>query len=286
MHTLPRDRLQVLVLDPAEDRDRLGSRYCAGGYLHQVIDAKHGPLFAGPQWPVEMPDVFHGQGAPEAFNGYPGAEAVSVGAEAWVIGVGLVRRSGGEPFQPRTSREVTRFAAWDVQATRLSVTMGAQQSFGDWACRLRKTIAVSGRTVRSETALACTGAAPLPVRWFAHPFFPLPAGRRLFRANIAFTVPESSGFERNSEGWICRRSGHDWQAGCFVQLGYDAAAARGLELDQMHPLVGRVTVRTDFAPASFPIWGNDRTFSFEPYWERTLAPGESAEWAIEYAFPA
>ena len=287
MYILEGDRLTVLVLDPAADRDRLGSRYCAGGSIHQVIDATRGPLLAGPQWPAERPDVFHGQGAPEAFNGFPGAESVRPGEEAWVIGVGLVRRSGEGPFQPRTSREVTRPAAWDVRAAERSVTMGVQQSFGDWSCRLRKTVAVSGRTVRSETAIACAGAAALPVRWFAHPFFPPPArpGGRLFRANIDFGVPENPGFAKDADGWICRKDGHAWEAGCFVELAYDPSASRALRVEQSHPVVGTVTVRADFAPTSFPIWGNDRTFSFEPYWERTLAPGESAEWAIEYTFP-
>jgi hypothetical protein len=179
---------------------------------------------------------------------------------------------------------VTHFAAWDVSAARRSVTMGLQQGFGPWGCRLRKTVTVSGRTVRSETEVACTGAAPLPVRWFAHPFFPPDARGPLFRANIDFDVPENPGFEKSSDGWICRRAGHDWEAGCFVQLAYDPTASRPLELVQTHPLIGRVKVRADFTPTSFPIWGNDRTFSFEPYWERTLPAGESARWAIEYAF--
>jgi hypothetical protein len=41
---------------------------------------------------------------------------------------------------------------------------------------------------------------------------------------------------------------------------------------------------TDFLPSFLPIWGNDRTFSFEPYFEKELAPGEGAEWNIEYRF--
>ncbi len=128
------------------------------------------------------------------------------------------------------------------------------------------------------------GAAALPVRWFAHPFFPIPAGRRLFRANIPFAVPESPGFDRDGDGWVCRKQGHAWEDGCFCPLEYDAAAAPPLEIEQEHPLVGSVVARADFAPTSFPIWGNDRTFSFEPYWEHAIAPGQSAAWAIEYVF--
>lgn len=284
MHSLEGDRLEVQVLDTVADRGRLGSRYCAGGYICQVIDSRHGPLLAGPQWPAQSPDVFHGQGAPEAFNGFPGCEGVPVGGEVGVMGVGMVRRSGAEPFAPRTSREVTAWARWSLEAGPSALSMATEQRYGEWAYRLAKTVRVSGRTVRCETAMTNLGGSPLPVRWFAHPFFPVPAGRRLFRSNTAFTVPDSPGFELDGEGWMCRKPGHDWAAGCFCPLAFDPAAASPLELQQVHPLAGGVTVRTDFAPTSFPIWGNDRTFSVEPYWEHSIALGRSAAWAIEYRF--
>jgi hypothetical protein len=284
MHTLCGDRLEVQVLDPAADRGRLGSRYCTGGYIHQVTDRRHGPLLAGPQWPAERPDVFHGQGAPEAFNGFPGAESVPAGGLVGVIGVGMVQRATAEPFQPRTSREVAAWVDWDASVEAQAITMRTEQRYGEWAYRLTKAVRVSGRSVRSETAMANLGPSPLPVRWFAHPFFPIPGGRRLLRSNLASAVPESPGFEADSSGWVCRKPGHDWAAGCFCPLALDPAPARPLELEQEHPLVGRVLVRADFAPTSFPIWGNDRTFSFEPYWEHAIAAGQSAAWAIEYAF--
>jgi hypothetical protein len=287
MHVLRGERLEVQVLDPRADRGRLGSRYCTGGYIVQVTDGRHGSLLAGPQWPAEAPDVFHGQGAPEAFNGFPGAEGVPPGGEVGVMGVGMVRRASAEPFQPRTSRDVSRWVEWSVNAGPAEISMSAEQRYGEWAYRLAKTVRVSVRTVRSQSSMENLGRSPLPVRWFAHPFFPLPAGRRLFRSNIPFTLPASPGspgFDRDSQGWFCRREDHDWPAGCFCQLGFDPAASRPLELEQEHPLVGRVTVRTDFAPTSFPIWGNDRTFSVEPYWEHTIEPGGRAGWAIEYTF--
>ncbi len=284
MHALCGERLQVLVLDPVADRERLGSRYCAGGYIHQVIDARRGPLLAGPQWPAGRPDVFHGQGAPEAFNGFPGAESASPGCEVGVMGVGMVRRAGAEPFSPRSSREVTAWAPWSVSAEGSRLTMRTEQRYGEWAYRISKAVQVQGRTVRSETAMTNLGGCALPVRWFAHPFFPIPAGPRLFRSNIAFAAPDSPGFEKDDQGWVCRKRGHDWLAGCFCPLAFDAAAAPLLELEQLHPLLGSVSVRADFAPTSFPIWGNDRTFSFEPYWEHEIAAGHSAAWAIEYSF--
>jgi hypothetical protein len=33
-----------------------------------------------------------------------------------------------------------------------------------------------------------------------------------------------------------------------------------------------------------PIWGNANTFSWEPYFERTLAMAQTAEWWVDYDF--
>jgi len=37
-------------------------------------------------------------------------------------------------------------------------------------------------------------------------------------------------------------------------------------------------------PTRLAIWGNDRTFSFEPFIERAIAPGTTADWSWEYRF--
>jgi hypothetical protein len=52
-----------------------------------------------------------------------------------------------------------------------------------------------------------------------------------------------------------------------------------------HPFLGLVAAKCSFTPSYFPIWGNDRTFSWEPYLERTVPGGSCEEWTIEYEFP-
>lgn len=286
MYDMEGDGLTVRVLDPVTDQARLGSRYCTGGYIHQVIDSGAGPLFTGPQWDRELPDPFHGQGAPEAFALYPGADDAAIGALVGVVGVGAVRRTSAEtPFQPRHNPEVVEFAAWHVTRRAGAVAMTTEQAPGPWRYRLDRTVSVAGRTVRSETTLGNLGGPDLPFRWFAHPFFPTPDGERLFRANLPLAVPGSPGFSRDADGWFCRKPAFDWAAGCFADLAYDPAEGRPLDLVQRHPRVGEIAVRTDFVPTRFPIWGNDRTFSVEPYFGGILAPGQSASWAIWYVIP-
>jgi hypothetical protein len=99
---------------------------------------------------------------------------------------------------------------------------------------------------------------------------------------LALDIPQNAGFYADANGWVCRRSAHDWRQGCFVRPTFRAAGA--LELEQTHPVVGSVIVTTDFAPSAMPIWGNDNTFSMEPYLEEVVEPQAFREWSISYQF--
>src|SRR6266567_1051673 len=99
MLTLSNDQLVVSILDPVDDRPRLGSRYVTGGYVYDVTDRKLGVVTSGPGYPDEVfPPVFDGQGLPEAFPGFlwTGIEGEGSiprsepGTKMLVIGVGLV----------------------------------------------------------------------------------------------------------------------------------------------------------------------------------------------------
>lgn len=281
MYALSNPELTVLILDPVADAARLGSRYCTGGYIWQVLDARQGELFAGPEYP-KAPNTFDGQGAPDMFQKPLGAEAVPVGGEVACIGVGLVRRtSPREPFDVRHNPEVTEFVKWEPSCSRDTIAMRTEHAFRDWAYRLERTVSLQGRTIRSRTGIRSLGTAPLPVRWFAHPFFPIPPDNVLCRFSFPISLPDNPGYCLNSEGFVTRKSAHDWPRGCRQEPDFDPQGKVLLAV-QKHPRLCEVTVVTDFAPTFLPIWGNDRTFSFEPYFERILNQGAEARWGIEY----
>lgn len=283
MYALNNPELTVLVLDPIADATRLGSRYCTGGYIWQVLDAHQGELLTGPEYP-QAPNTFDGQGAPDMFQTALGAEGVPMGGEVGCIGVGRVRRtSEREPFDVRYNREVIEFVKWDVECTREVIIMCTEHTYRDWAYRLERVVALNKRTIFSSTKIHCLGTAPLPVRWFAHPFFPISRNDVLCQFTPPISMPENPGYFLNAEGFVARKPEHDWKRGYYQALDFDKLG-KFLSVTQKHPKVGEVSVVTTFSPTFLPIWGNDRTFSFEPYFERLFNPGEHASWSIEYRF--
>lgn len=278
--------LRVSVLDPVADRARLGSRYVTGGYIWQVEDLAKGNLLSGPVHPKPDPSGWDGQGLPEAFEIALGQHRARPGDDVWVIGVGRVKReSPVKPFHVRNNPAVAEFAAWEVAASPTSVVMTSQQDFREWSLRLVRSVRLEGRTLVSSTRVSNTGAVELPLRWFAHPFFPL-AGLECFgfsRENVfPFWVAEAGGFEYDAGGWIRRKAGYDWRKGCYQLV--QAPFGYPLEAEVRHPLLGRMTVACEFPLAFLPIWANENTMSFEPYLQTQVLPGGSYAWAMRYSF--
>jgi hypothetical protein len=283
MHHLENAELSVAILDPASDLDRCGSRYCVGGYIFQITDAHKGQLLSGPEYPNPRPNLFDGQGAPDQFVTVLGADA-PVGGEVGAIGVGSVRRTSPlEPFQVRHNPEVIEFLPWQVTRRAGAIRMQTEQTFSGWAYRLTRELTLAGRTVHSRTSIENQGEPPLPVRWFAHPFFPLTTDLVFCRFSVPVSLPENSAYVLNADNFICRKPGADLDRGHFQALEY-TRAGNSMTIEARHPLVGTVTVVSDFMPDWLPIWSNARTFSFEPYFIRELTSGEAAAWAISYRF--
>src|SRR5262245_56648766 len=119
MYTLSNAELQVEVLDPLADQARFGPRYCTGGYIFQITDARHGPLLTGPTYPADF-NWFDGQGIPDAFNLAPLRDSASTSTTALIIGVGLCE------LQPR---QVCEFCVWQVEQAPAAIHMRTVQSF-------------------------------------------------------------------------------------------------------------------------------------------------------------
>jgi hypothetical protein len=278
--TLEDADLTVRILEPVADEKKLGSRYCSGGYVWQVEDARHGVLFSGPCFPDPEPPPFDGQGLPEVFETALGQERANVGDDVWVIGVGRVRReSPNTPFHVRDNPTVAERATWDIEASRKGVTMRSRGSFMDFELALERAVSLEGRTLTSKTALTNLGRREIPVRWFAHPFVPW-AGAECASLSLTMSLPENPGFFVNERGTVERRAEHTWGRGCYVVPR--AALGGELGIVQKHPLLGEIRIACRFPLAWLALWGNDRTVSFEPFHQTLLAAGATSAWSIEY----
>jgi hypothetical protein len=278
MYTLTNNQLTVETLDPVADQQRMGARYCTGGYIFQVHDHRQGVLLSGPTYPDAF-NTFDGQGIPDAFNLGP-LRTVGDGAEALIIGVGLCEL---KPNYPENA--VKTFCAWNAMHEAHSIRMSTVQTHGDWSLGLTRTVQLMGRTVRSETHLHNTGRAAIPVCWFPHPFYPQTDqanSNELIKLNMPVTFDENSSYVLQPNGFIARKN-WPWVDGRnYLALNHEATSA--LVVQQRHPKLGLVTATCSYVPGFFPIWGNPHTFSWEPFLERTVAPGQELTWWIDYDF--
>jgi hypothetical protein len=269
MYTLSNESLEVAILDPQADGERFGTRYCTGGYIYQVSDARHGPLMSGPTYPDSF-NWFDGQGIPDAFNLGPLAEPGDT--NPLIIGIGRC---------DTRANHVLEACTWEVEELAGAIRMRTAQTYGGYALELERTVSLRGRTVRSATRLRNTGERFIPMRWFPHPFYPQPEGGELCRVNIPVSLAENPGYELAESGFIARRSWPD-QKGYYLALEHEAHT--NLVIQQRHPLLGLVAATCSYVPTFFPIWGNQHTFSWEPFYERLVAAGQESTWWIDYDF--
>jgi hypothetical protein len=276
------DGITVSVLEPGADLARLGSRYCSGGYVWQVTDERHGELLAGPCYPAPEPPPFDGQGAPEVFELALGQHESALGHDVYVLGVGRVRReSPVRPFHVRDNPTVTERAEWDLDVTRSSLRATTSAEFRSFGLELVRKLEVSGRTLTSTTRVTNLGAPALPLRWFAHPFFPW-ADARCCRLSLEYALPPGAALLEDDGGFVTRRAGADWASGHYVVPR--VALGGELSVEQCHPKLGAVHVRCRFPLGGLALWGNARTFSFEPFFQTLLESGSAVSWSIQYVF--
>jgi hypothetical protein len=283
MFKIENHQLSAHILDPVADKHLLGSRYCTGGYIFQIKDRTMGNLLAGPTYPHGTYNPFDGQGAPEVFLTALNEVKANVGEDVLVLGVGgVTRTSPVTPFHVRDNPVVKEFAKWEVVQMAGNITMRTKQVFDKWDISLVRSVSLNARTVVSKTVLSNSGEAACALRWFPHPFFPFPKNNVACRFGFPISVPDNAGYFLNSGGFLELKPGYEWRKGLYQPLIVEKPATFSAE--QIHPLVGKVSVMCDYTPSFLPVWANDRTFSFEPYLGKEIKSGKKFSWKIEYIF--
>jgi hypothetical protein len=275
--------LSIQVVDPVEDKNLLGPRYCTGGYIFQVHDSARGNLLSGPQFPHGNYNVFDGQGAPEVFETALNQDGANINEEVLVIGVGLVSRtSSNSPFHVRDNPNVKEFTVWQIEQGTASIAMRTKQSFMGWALELSRTLSIRKKILKSQTTIKNIGTRVLPIRWFAHPFFPFPKDLRACMFSVPVILEPNLGYVLNENGYIELKQQYDWKKGLYQKIAYKQTG--NFKVEQTHPVLGNVLIKCDFMPDSLAIWANNNTFSFEPFKIASVQPEQELSWSISYSF--
>jgi hypothetical protein len=283
MFILKNNELCVEIIDPKKDRKLLGSRYCTGGYIYQVKDVKKGNLFSGPQFPNPNFDVFHGQGAPEVFVIALNQERCNIGEDVFVLGVGAVTKTSPiAPFHVRDNPVVKEFCIWEINEKKDSIEMTSKCVFNRWKFIINKRVTLNDRKIVSQTNISNNSELDIPIRWFAHPFFPFPPDYRVCKFFFKIEFNENDGYFINNEGFIEMKSEYNWKKGLYQKIFFDKKEK--LSVIHKHPLLGEITAHCDFIPESIAIWANDVTFSFEPFYNAIIESGGNKNWSISYCF--
>ena len=282
MLTIKNDQLTLSLLDPQKDGHLLGTRYCHGGYIWQIEDNKLGPLLSGPKSP-DLPDPFDGQGMPEAFETALSYYPTSEGDTVLIVGVGeVLRTSGNEPFHSRWNPQIKKSCSWIIQTEHDNIIMKADQSFKGYSFTLTKKVVLTARTVTSFTEIVNLGPNPIPLKWFAHPFFPLNPDFSCCKLSLPVSIPPNPGFSLSSDEYIYMNKNFNWESGCYRSLGIPWN--RPLNVSVKHPLLNQILINCKFSPSWLPIWANSKTFSLEPFYFQMSVPKSTASWTIEYHF--
>lgn len=271
--------LRVDLLDPTAEAYHLGERFCAGGYIWQVHDERAGPLLSGPEGPEPRPDPFNGHGLPESFRDRSrrGEKWLWQGDEALAPGAGTLRRTpdGVTLVEP---------CVWHLDVQPTHAEFRTRHAAAGFACEVERTVALTGRTLRSRSRITNHGDHTMRFEWFAHPFFALDAaGAMRVRLPATASLPPDTGFELDHGTLQPSRRYIGKDDGAFALL--EGVTGEPLQVTVSHPrLPEGIVFRTDFPLSECPIWVNGFTFSIEPYQVLTIAPGEAMTWELTYTF--
>lgn len=282
MLTLSNSALNVSLIDPANpaEQSRLGPRFCWGGYIWQITDSVAGPLLAGPAWPKPDPIPFNGQGLPESFRHHEfgtNRPLTMENGRGFAIGIGDLAPG------PDGELAVIKPCLWSITASHGAIEFCTEQSTLGYACQLTRRVALKNRTLTSSTRVTNIGERPLPLHWFAHPFFALDDRILTCEIPATWSMANNIGFELDDAHRLnFKRRFRDEFDGHFEPLIIDPQTP--LRATVSHPKLTQIDFSTDFVPDICPVWGNSNTWSIEPYIMSELAPGSDRSWNLTYEF--
>ena len=283
MLIIENEQIRVEVIDPNNHQGLIGSRYCTGGQIFQVVDKLKGNLLSGPTF-AKSYNPFDAQGLPDAFDAYPNLGSAAMGDLVLAIGVGLIRYTSAiEHSFARENTHVEEPLDWKISQCESAVDFITTHAYEEWSYSLSRKITLNNRQISLVNTLENRGEAPLPISWFAHPFFPHTGDKIVatiparYRLNRFYSLDENGRLKLNMpvnpEGIL----------DTFIE-GETEPENQGALICVEHDLVDNIKVDCRFPVARLPFWYNESTFSPEPYFIDELHTKQHKTLEIVYRF--
>ncbi|MGM9522270.1 MAG: hypothetical protein ACI3VB_07325 [Oscillospiraceae bacterium] len=288
MITLKSDRLLVEIAEPGISPNTT-IRFDRAAFITQVtLDGKHTFCTFEPNKP-ELPRT-GGFGICSEIK----ADTIQdspVGGQFHKFGVGLFIKPDEEPYSFRRTYQCepyeVSYSATDTEAVFVTNT---PVCFG-YALNLRKTVSVSGNTLRIQYEYENTGSKPLVLGEYCHNFITidnLPLGKEYY---LSMNVKNQDGNLPSRGGGSLHGSGNGFTFDDYFDEGTSVIVKSEDVLDgeffwrlDHKNSEASIMERTSFKPGRMIVWAIDCDVSPEIYNNFTLNPKEKANYWREFVF--
>lgn len=263
-----------------------GTRFDWSGVFRRITF--NGTIYAD-EWFDNKTELSHDHvcGPSEEFAGSIGYDYVDAGGLFLKIGVGLLEKESGDPYDSFHLYNIIDRGLWNVQNTPRSVEF-SQEIKGIY--KYEKVVRITGEdSFEISHKLTNLSARPLSAQTYCHNFFNIdnrPVG------------PESSiELDFHPEGKWRENAVHGYVSGNSFRFDDIMPAGRNTYLGDITPpadgkgykvtvcgLNGKkqVQIECDRPASKWVFWANSRVATPEPYVDLNIRPGEAFCWTTRY----
>jgi hypothetical protein len=277
-----------------------GTRFDQAGVVGSLTLG--GQEFYGPWFDRVSPDVMDYMFTPEGIVGGPdsavsgpveefapiGFDDAAPGGTFLKIGVGLLRKPDGNPYDHYRLYDIVDAGKRDMRHTGSSVTF--TQDIKN-TVRYTKTLRlVPGKPqMRIEHVLTNTGATPITTTVYDHNFLKLSPGNEDVAVSLPFAItpdlaPDPNLMRIDGNRFAYVRPLRDKDAASFHITGF-GGTSRDYDIKVENARTGAgMRVTADQPLSKMNVWSIRSVMAVEPYIDIVLAPGATKRWVYTYTY--
>jgi hypothetical protein len=224
-----------------------------------------------------------------------GYEAAPVGGTFLKVGIGVLRKPDGKPYDHYRAYPIVDHGQWSVKhtATGITFTQDVRDPASGYGFHYVKdvTLAQTGPQMRIRHSLVNRGSKPFAITVYDHNFVRLAPGNNGIVITLPFapkpdTAPQPAlaKIEGNSIAYQRALTGKERVS--FLITGYgDTPADYDFRVTNSHSGAA-VRIQGDQPVARLNLWSIRSVMALEPYVAIDLAPGAGKGWTYTYTYTA